>query len=271
MNIINFTKNLESIQKSLFSSEFLSETKRSTFSDEKLAMILTEIAKVSVQTALNLEELEQKERTLALTEERTRQEVETAALNAQIQNKLAVIEAIKGLIQAHAMARASGDNANINKANAYNALLNIAANAENAAMVQQHINNVIKTINGIDTSAVKQYDELLNSLKNATLDLAEGLNTKEVMVYAPKVELEVGETMKLMGFSTYGENPCEFEINGITTEGKTTYFTAGEEGEVEVSFRAQNKRGEWISDTLRLTINKTEFQKLELRSIYDRA
>lgn len=70
MNVRSFTKNLESIQTSLYKSEFLSSTKLSSFTDEKLAMILTQIAQLAINASLSLEELEQKERTLALTEEK---------------------------------------------------------------------------------------------------------------------------------------------------------------------------------------------------------
>lgn len=121
MNVRNFTKNLESIQTSLYKSEFLTKTNLSSFSDDKLAMLLTQIAQIAINASLSLEELEQKERTLSLTEERTRQELEIATSNAQMQNQIALIEALKGIIQADSIAKASGDNACINKANAYNA------------------------------------------------------------------------------------------------------------------------------------------------------
>ncbi|WP_416862748.1 hypothetical protein, partial [Helicobacter ganmani] len=108
MNVRNFTKNLESIQTSLYKSEFLTKTNLSSFSDDKLAMLLTQIAQIAINASLSLEELEQKERTLSLTEERTRQELEIATSSAQMQNQIALIEALKGIIQADSIAKASG-------------------------------------------------------------------------------------------------------------------------------------------------------------------
>ncbi|WP_416829868.1 hypothetical protein [Helicobacter ganmani] len=268
MNVRNFTKNLESIQTSLYKSEFLTKTNLSSFSDEKLAMLLTQIAQIAINASLSLEELEQKERTLSLTEERTRQELEIATSNAQMQNQIALIEALKGIIQADSIAKASGDNACINKANAYNAFLNIVANGENTDMIQKHAENVIRTIDAISDKPMSAYDDLLKELKNQVNILRNGLNAnKEVVIYTPKLQMEQGETIKIMGFSSFGNNPCKFSINGIETESKTIYFTAGESESQEITFSAQNKQGEWISDRIKLSIVKTELNKLEWSSI----
>ncbi|MBD5164364.1 hypothetical protein [Helicobacter sp.] len=268
MNVRHFTKNLESIQTSLYKSEFLTKTNLATFSDEKLAMLLTQIAQIAINAALSLEELEQKERTLSLTEERTRQELELATMNAQMQNQIALIEALKGIIQADSIAKASGDNACINKANAYNAFLNIVANGENTDMIQKHADNVIKTISAISDKPMSAYDDLLKTLKAQIDILRNGLNAnKEVVIYAPKLQMEQGETIKIMGFSSFGNNPCKFIVNGIETESKTMYFTAGESESQKITFSAKNKQGEWVSDSIEISIVKTELQKLEWSSI----
>ncbi len=268
MNVRNFTKNLESIQTSLYKSEFLSSTKLSSFTDEKLAMILTQIAQLAINASLSLEELEQKERTLALTEEKTRQEMELATLNAKMQNQVALIESLKGIIQADSIAKASGDNACINKANAYNAFLNIVANGENADMIQKHANNVIQTINAISDKPMSGYDDLLKALKSEVDSLKAGFNAnKEVFIYAPKLEMEQGETIKLMGFSAFGNNPCKFEVGGIEIHSKTIYFTAGEQECEEVLFSAQDYAGRWISDSVKISITKTDFEKMNWNNI----
>ena len=109
---------------------------------------------------------------------------ELASLSAQYALKLVELEAnvkltqseaLKAIVQAESMVRSVRDNALISKANSYvgflNTMLNATSIANNNQGGQSHSQNVIKTINAIDDSALSNYTEVLKELKDDILAL----------------------------------------------------------------------------------------------------
>ena len=214
----------------------------------------SELANLAMQAALKLEELELQERQIALAEEKTRQELELAIINAKNVNQHTLAETLKSVIQADSMARSVKDNAAINKANAHIGFINVVGNAQERGAISNHSNKVVSTIDLIDTSDLNpKYKQLLDTIRD---DIENALNKgdgcKEVAVFIPRLEVLVNERIRVLGFSSYGNNATKFSINGQETQGddkKTLLFTASKVGKYTITFSAQNDAGQWVSDS----------------------
>lgn len=254
MNTHKFTKNLESVLKVFESSKLSSRLLECNFTTSELALALKELAQTASQTALSLEELELKDRQMALEEEKTRQELELASLNAKAQNKIHLSEALKSLVQSESMAKSLTHNAQINRANAYVGFLNVVGNAASAAAIAPHSSSVVSAINNISLDKLEQYSPLFDNLKGILQEALKGGGNKEVFIYAPKMTIEVGETLRLLGCHTFGDNPSKFIIDGKETIGKNVNVCKEEAGVIAVEFKAQNTAREWISDRMEIKV-----------------
>ncbi|KAA6234357.1 hypothetical protein FMM56_00970 [Campylobacter sp. LR264d] len=266
MNATRFIQNLNQIQKTFFDSEFFKFIKNSSFSDESLATILGDFAKTAMQGALNLEELEMKDRELSLMEEKTRQELEIGLLNAKSANRNAQAETLKSLIQAESMVRSVSDNAAINKANSYVGFLNVVGNASESDAIASHSSNVVKTISGINTNKLEGYDEPLKKFKNEIFELINiGDGGKEVFIFSPKLELLRGEFIKIMGFTIYENTTCRFIINDDEDKPiytRTLLYKSDDLGEIKIRFECENLQNEVKKDEIYLKIIDARLEKL---------
>ena len=255
MNTKRFNDNLLYIQETLLSSKFLEHLQSTNYSYEMLSNTLLSVTQLAINAALSLEEIELKERELALGEEKTRQEIELAVLNAKAQARLSQSEAVKSLVQAHSMVESIPQNAAINRANAYVGFLNVVGNASNESAISQHARNVTSVINQIVSREIPNYKEILDKLKENIQGLIHiGSGSKEVFIHAPKQLLYIDEEIRLLGFSAYGNNEARFKVGEKTINSKSLIYTPTEIGEVEIIFEAQNDDGRWVSDKIILQV-----------------
>lgn len=257
-SVINTYKELE--QELLKNdSAFMRFTKEHSLRGAELAQMYQAMQRISIEAAISIErgreELNLKNREVALLEEKTRQELELSSLNANAQLKTQQAETLKSLIQGEAMQRSIGDNAAINKSNAYVGFLNVAGNAEERAAITEHSRNVIATINEINSRATTTFNPLLDKLRAELIgDVGENLN-KEVFLHLPKVVLNKGESIKIMGMTSL-EGAVKLVVGKKEfLDTKTIYYTGENAGEVKVSFSVQNG-GKWISDSAILKVEE---------------
>lgn len=219
-----------------------------------------ELYNIALQTALKLEELELQERQVAITEEKTRQELELAIINAKMQGKQLFAEVIKSIVQAHSMARSVQDNAMINRANIYTGFGNVIGNASDTNAIKAHADNIVQTISAINADELDpEYVALLKNIRDDVKSLLKkGDGSKEVFIYTPKLEILQNERIKIMGFSSYGNNPTRFLVNGevfsASENEKNMLFASEQVGKHEVRFEAQNNKGAWIADAILLEV-----------------
>ena len=213
------------------------------------------------ETYAQRKQLDIKERELGVMEEKTRLELEIASLNAKANIRQNQAENIKSLVQAESISRSVGDNAAINQANAYLGFLNVMGNAAELATAEKHAQNVIAVLNKINTNDITAYEPIFDKLRREAEEIVNaGEGAKEVWIYAAKSVCEVGEKVKVMGFSVFGDNPVRFIVGGREVESKTILFSAESVGVFEIVFEAQNQSGEWVKDKTQIAvIEKMEF------------
>ncbi|MCH5322705.1 MAG: hypothetical protein J1E31_03880 [Helicobacter sp.] len=179
------------------------------FTDDKLCSLSSELA-------LRLVEADLKEKESALAREKLQREMEALVLQNKVQRKQLELEALKALVQAESMVRSVGDNAVINRANAYVGFLNVVGNASESSAIASHSNGVITEIKKIsDTALTGSYAPILANWRN---DFENSLNKqgnmRECSIIAPRTELKVREPMELVGFSVYPNNECYWTSKG---------------------------------------------------------
>lgn len=277
---MDFLKNFELVLEALYQkSNFMKDAKSYNFSGQEYATLMTNMGQLSLQTALAIEEaklkernfnfeifsnkkqLDFKERELGIMEEKARVELEITSLNAKAQIRQNQAENIKSLVQAESISRSVGDNAAINQANAYVGFLNVMANAAELATAEKHAQNVISVLNKINTEDITAYEPIFEKLRGEAQEIINvGEGAKEVWVHTAKSVCEVGEQVKVMGFSVFGNNEAKFVINGEEISGKTILFSAEEKGVYEIVFKAKDDEGQWQSDSLQIAVTeKIEF------------
>lgn len=277
---MDFLKNFELVLEALYKkSDFMKEVKNYNFSGQEYATLMTNMGQLALQTTLAIEEarlkergfefetyaqrkqLDFKERELGVMEEKTRLELEITSLNAKANIRQNQAENIKSLVQAESISRSVGDNAAINQANAYVGFLNVMGNAAELAVAEKHAQNVISVLNNINTNDITAYEPIFEKLRKEAEEIVNaGEGAKEVWIYATKSVCEVGEKVKVMGFSVFGDNPVRFIVGGREVESKTILFSAESVGVFEIAFEAQNQSGEWVKDKTQIAvIEKMEF------------
>lgn len=241
-------------------SSFMKFTKEHTLRGAELASVYNAMQKISIEAAIAIvrgkEELELKNREVSLVEEKTRQEIALGAATANAQLKIHKAEALKSLIQGEAMQRSIGDNAAINKSNAYVGFLNVAGNAEERAAIEQHSKGVVATINEINSKPTTIFNPLLDALRKDLNNVLE-IENKEVFVLLPKVCITKGESIKVLGGSSFGNNACKFEIGDkVYSNVQTLYITGDNAGELTITFSVQNDKNAWVSDSVILKVKE---------------
>ena len=264
-----FYENVSAIESALFKSQTFGYIQKNTgLEKEAIASVIAEIFKQAIAGAVNLEELELRNKSESLALEKARMEMEFNKLNAKAQIKVAQAEAIKSLIQAKSMVRSVVDNAAIQRANCYVGLGNVIGNAaEQRALTAPDMSGghtggisalAAENIEKISVDKISDFDDLLNALIKDN-----NFINKDVFIYAPKQIIAQGEIVIIEGISSYAQNESEFLLNGkqVTTNTRNYLFKADELGEFSVTFGVKAAENEWIRDTIRLEVVENDTKK----------
>lgn len=255
-----FLQNLKAIEKGFFESKTFEYIKSNGFSKAEMTPILTDIFKQSMAGAVQLEELLMKQEAQALELEKVRADMELSMLNAKANIRAADAEALKSVIQAASMVRSVSDNAKIQQANAAVGLMNVAANATNAGILNTtYYSEVSQIIASINTTPMTSFDDTLQDMA----DRSDDFGAKNVILHAPKTLLSVGERVQLMGISTFGSNASFWSINGeqVAKNTKNYLFEAESEGDFSICFAVKNDKDELEKDEVLVKVIEGELGK----------
>ncbi|GAA7306115.1 hypothetical protein HpBGD104_11920 [Helicobacter pylori] len=205
-----------------------------------------ELNALSMQGALQCEQLalQEQEHALAIEQARAKMQLEFLSLQSSLQTQKA--STLNTLIQCQSMIKSLKDNAFINRANAYVSLLQVHANAP-SGITTNNFDNVLKMILEIgkeyDTS--EQTDELktiLNNLSNELEKLNKDSEMNQIQLFSDKLEVLKNAPARLWGFSTLSNATEGFynEANEIIASGSVCLFRSDKVGKHTISFKAQN-------------------------------
>lgn len=222
------------------------------FTDDKLFSL-------SADLALKLVEADLKEKEAMLTREKLKKEMEGLILQNKTQTKQLEFEILKSIVQAESMVRSVGDNACINRSNAYVGFLNVVGNASESSAIATHSNNVVNEIKKIDDTALtNNYKDIFTRAREDFLkELSKLGKMRECFIIYPRSEIKIREPIELIGFSIYPQNESVFEFKGQTLENSQLLdFSSEEEGEFEIIFKVKNDLEEWIQDKIIIKVTK---------------
>ncbi len=215
---------------------------------------------ISMQAALQSEQLALNEEAQALQSEqvRAKMQIDFLAMQANLQNAKA--ETLNKLIQCQAMLKSLKDNAKINRANAFVSLLQVQANAANAITsynfeaafkIIAQIGSEYDQINLISgrTEVLKkdQPDELemiLNNLSKELEKLNDQSEVNSIQVFSDKLEVLKDAPVRLWGFSTLSNAEEGFynEQNEQIASGSVCLFRSDKVGKHTITFKASNPK-----------------------------
>ncbi|MUU51981.1 hypothetical protein F7205_00360 [Helicobacter pylori] len=232
-----------------------------------------ELNALSMQGALQCEQLALQEQEHALQIEQARAKMQLEFLNLQSSLQAQKASTLNTLIQCQSMIKSLKDNAFINRANAYVSLLQVQANAPNG-ITPNNFDNVLNTIleigkeySTINTDSGKvvyndreQTDELktiLNNLSKELEKLNEQSEVNSIQVFSDKLEVLKGAPARLWGFSTLNNATEDFynEENKIIASGSVCLFRSDKVGKHIISFKAKNTSKEMVK---KITISVVE-------------
>ncbi|WP_120938054.1 hypothetical protein [Helicobacter pylori] len=218
-----------------------------------------ELNALSMQGALQCEQLalEEQEHALAIEQARAKMQLDFLGLQSSLQAQKA--STLNTLIQCQSMLKSLKDNAFINRANAYVSLLQVQANAgssvtpanfENVLNTILEIGKEYNTINKVNGSVAYNDKEQTDELKTLLNDLSkelEKLNQKsemnQIQLFSDKLEVLKNAPAKLWGFSTLNNATEGFynENNQLLASGSVCLFRSEKLGKHTITFKARNK------------------------------
>ncbi|WQS37080.1 hypothetical protein KVC07_06585 [Helicobacter pylori] len=219
-----------------------------------------ELNALSMQGALQCEQLalQEQEHALAIEQARAKMQLEFLSLQSSLQAQKA--STLNTLIQCHSMIKSLKDNAFINRANAYVSLLQVQANAP-SGVTENNFENVLNTILEIgkeyntisknDKKVVYNDKEQTNDLKTILNDLSNELEKinkecemNQIQLFSDKLEVLQNAPAKLWGFSTLNNAKEGFydENNQLLAHGSVYLFRSQKIGNHTISFEASNNR-----------------------------
>ncbi len=218
-----------------------------------------ELNALSMQGALQCEQLalQEQEHALAIEQARAKMQLDFLGLQSSLQAQKA--STLNTLIQCQSMLKSLKDNAFINRANAYVSLLQVQANAgssvtpanfENVLNTILEIGKEYNTINKANGNVVYNDKEQTNELKTLLNDLSkelEKLNQQsemnQIQLFSDKLEVLKNAPAKLWGFSTLNNATEGFynENNQLLASGSVCLFRSEKLGKHTITFKAQNK------------------------------
>ncbi len=220
-----------------------------------------ELNALSMQGALQCEQLalQEQEHALAIEQARAKMQLEFLSLQSSLQAQKA--STLNTLIQCHSMIKSLKDNAFINRANAYVSLLQVQANAQ-SGVTADNFNNVLKVILEIGKgySNEEQTDELktiLNGLSNELEKLNKECEINQIQLFSDKLEVLQSAPAKLWGFSTLNNAKEGFydENNQLLASGSVYLFRSQKIGNHTILFKVQNDQKTIIKE---ITISVVE-------------
>ncbi|MGL2771191.1 hypothetical protein ACQJ85_03565 [Helicobacter pylori] len=204
-----------------------------------------ELNALSMQGALQCEQLALQEQEHALQIEQARAKMQLDFLNLQSSLQAQKASTLNTLIQCQSMIKSLKDNAFINRANVYVSLLQVHANAP-SGITDNNFDNVVKIILeiGKEYSDSGQTDELktiLNDLSNELKKLDKDSEMNQIQLFSDKLEVLKNAPARLWGFSTLNGATEGFynEKNEIIASGSVCLFRSDKVGNHTISFKAQ--------------------------------
>ncbi len=216
-----------------------------------------ELNALSMQGALQCEQLalQEQEHALQIEQARAKMQLEFLSLQSSLQAQKA--STLNTLIQCQSMIKSLKDNAFINRANAYVSLLQVQANAP-SGITENNFENVLNTIleigkeyNTINKNSgnvvyndKEQTDELktiLNDLSNELEKLNKDSEMNQIQLFSDKLEVLKNAPARLWGFSTLNDATEGFynEANEIIASGSVCLFRSDKVGNHTISFKSQ--------------------------------
>ncbi|MGL2375737.1 hypothetical protein ACOWK5_06545 [Helicobacter pylori] len=222
-----------------------------------------ELNALSMQGALQCEQLalQEQEHALAIEQARAKMQIDFLGMQANLQNAKA--ETLNKLIQCQAILKSLKDNAMINRANAFVSLLQVQANAANT-ITSNNFETAFKIIaqigseydqtqllnikdNSVSVKEKEQTNELKTLLNNLSKEL-EKLNDQSevnsIQVFSDKLEVLKDAPIKLWGFSTLSNAEEGFynEQNEQIASGSVCLFRSDKVGKHDITFKASNAK-----------------------------
>ncbi|RKV61827.1 hypothetical protein [Helicobacter pylori] len=206
-----------------------------------------ELNALSMQGALQCEQLALQEQEHALQIEQARAKMQLDFLSLQSSLQAQKASTLNTLIQCQSMIKSLKDNAFINRANAYVSLLQVQANAT-SGITTVNFDNVLKMILeiGKEYDNKEQTDELktiLNDLSNELEKLNKDSEMNQIQLFSDKLEVLKNAPARLWGFSTLNSAIEGFynEEGEIIASGSVCLFRSDKVGNHTISFKAQKE------------------------------
>ncbi|RKV31655.1 hypothetical protein [Helicobacter pylori] len=216
-----------------------------------------ELNALSMQGALQCEQLALQEQEHALQIEQARAKMQLDFLSLQSSLQAQKASTLNTLIQCQSMIKSLKDNAFINRANAYVSLLQVQANVP-SGITADNFENVLNTILEIgkeyntisknDKKVVYNDKEQTNELKTILNDLSNELEKinkdsemNQIQLFSDKLEVLKNAPARLWGFSTLNNAIESFydEKDEIIASGSVCLFRSDKVGNHTISFKAQ--------------------------------
>ncbi len=211
---------------------------------------------ISMQAALQSEQLALNEETQGLQSEQVRAKMQIDFLGMQANLQNAKAETLNKLIQCQAMLESLKDNARINRANAFVSLLQVQANASNTitfhnfetafkiiAQIGSEYDQVNLSNGRVQVQKEDQMNEfktILNNLSKELEKLNDQSEVNSIQVFSDKLEVLEDAPIKLWGFSTLSNATEGFynEANEIIASGSVCLFRSDKVGKHTITFKA---------------------------------
>ncbi|GAA8365354.1 hypothetical protein HpDR4_02600 [Helicobacter pylori] len=204
-----------------------------------------ELNALSMQGALQCEQLALQEQEHALQIEQARAKMQLDFLSLQSSLQAQKASTLNTLIQCQSMIKSLKDNAFINRANTYVSLLQVHANTP-SGIAKDNFDNVLKMILeiGKEYDNKEQTDELktiLNDLSNELKKLNKDSEMDQIQLFSDKLEVLKNAPARLWGFSTLNNATEGFynEANEMIASGSVCLFRSDKVGNHTISFKAQ--------------------------------
>ncbi|WQW43220.1 hypothetical protein KVM11_04395 [Helicobacter pylori] len=237
-----------------------------------------ELNTLSMQGALQCEQLasQEQEHALAIEQARAKMQLEFLSLQSSLQAQKA--STLNTLIQCQSMIKSLKDNAFINRANAYVSLLQVQANAP-SGVTTNNFENVLNTILEIgkeystinndnsgkvvysDREQTNELKTILNNLSNELERLNKECEMNQIQLFSDKLEVLQNAPAKLWGFSTLNNATEGFynEDDQLLASGSVYLFRSQKIGNHTILFKAQNKR-ETMNKRITISVVKNSLQ-----------
>ncbi|PUD34609.1 hypothetical protein C2R87_03005 [Helicobacter pylori] len=220
-----------------------------------------ELNALSMQAALQCEQLALQEQEHALQIEQARAKMQLDFLSLQSSLQAQKASTLNTLIQCQSMIKSLKDNAFINRANAYVSLLQVHANAP-SGITADNFKNVLEMILeiGKEYDNREQTDELktiLNDLSNELEKLNKDSEMNQIQFFSDKLEVLKNAPARLWGFSTLNDATEGFynENSELLASGSVCLFRSDKVGNHTISFQAQKANKKMVK---KITISVVE-------------